>query len=301
MAITPSAVGASRSASSPTRVVRWAARMTEIGLVAFLAFIAAQALWFLLYGDSVRPLDLDAGAGAGGVEAARVSDLSSLSGAGLFAARGGVETQALQVVPETRLNLVLRGVRRGGDPRSGAAFIEVPGEGQRALGVGDEITDQVILEEIYDDRVIINRRGARESLFLSEEAARRAQSRAAPAASSAPAPAVQPAGEASPLSGEPVLSLARELDPEDWIEGLRLAPRLEQGLITGFRVRDSSHLDVLRAAGLRPGDIVTALNGERLNSPDAAARALALFETTDRIALTVLRDGESVQIDIPLN
>lgn len=301
MAIAPSAAGASRSASPPARAVRWAARIAEIGLVAFLAFIAAQALWLFIYGDAVRPLDLDAEAGGSGVEAARVSDLSSLSGAGLFAVRGGVETQTSQVLPETRLNLVLRGVRRGGDPRSGAAFIEVPGEGQRALGAGDAITDQVFLEEIYDDRVIINRRGVRESLFLSEEAARRAQSGAAPAASRAPAPAARPAGEPSPLSGQPMLSLAQELDPEDWIEGLRLAPELHDGRITGFRVRDSSHLEVLRAAGLIPGDIVTAINGERLNSPDAAARALALFETTDRIALTVLRDGAPVQIDIPLS
>ncbi len=302
MAMAFSTKNASRSASWPVTAMRWGARATEAALVVILAFIAAQALWFVVYGDSVRALELNAPSGAGGAEAAQISDLSSLADAGLFAARGGAEAEAPRVAPETRLNLILRGVRRAVDPRAGAAFIEVPGEGQRSLSAGDEITDQVTLEEIYEDRVIINRRGVRESLYLSEEAARRARSRGAnPAARTLQVQARNTAAQASPLSGEPIIALARELDAEDWIEGLRLAPELDGGDLVGFRIRETSHLEVLRAAGLRPGDVVTVLNGERLTGPEAVSRAMALFESTDRIVLTVQRDGRTVRLDIPLN
>ena len=296
-----STIGANPSAPRPRRALYWAARATEAGLVALIAFLAAQALWFMMYGDSVRTLDLAMDADAGGVGAARASDLSNLADAGLFAARGETEAIEPQLAPETRLNLVLRGVRRGGDPQSGAAFIEIPGQGQRSLEAGDEITDQVALEEIYEDRVVINRRGVRESLFLSEEAARRAQAGATRVERPAPDQAPRAAAGASPLSGRPVPSLARELSAEDWIDGLRLAPQMESGDVVGFRVRGNSHLEVLRAAGLLPGDIVTVLNGERLTGADAVSRAFALFEASDRIAVTVLRDGQAVQMNIPLN
>jgi general secretion pathway protein C len=295
----------STTGSIPPRIragspLRWAVRLIELALIAVIAFLAAQAVWFVIYGDAVRPLALQTDAALSAGASQSVTDLSSLSGAGLFAARTGQVAAGPQIAPETRLNLTLRGVRSGANPQSGAAFIEAPGAGQRSFGAGDEIADDVTLEEIYEDRVIINRRGARESLFLTEEAARRARS----GASARPAGAVQSATaatQASPLSGAPDLTLARSLDPEDWIEGLRLAPQIENGQVTGFRVRPNSHLEVMRAAGLQPGDLVTVLNGVRLTGPEAASEALALFETRDRLAMTVVRDGGAIEIDVALN
>lgn len=275
-------------------------RLVELVLVAVIAFILAQAVWLVIYGDSVRPLSLQTSAALNAGTSERMTDLSALSNAGLFAARTDVVDLGPQVAPETRLDLTLRGVRRGSNPQSGAAFIEAPGAGQRAFGAGDEIADGVRLEEIYEDRVIINRRGARESLFLTEEAARRAQAGAA----SRPTPVAQtpnPATQASPLSGEPDVALARSLDTEDWVEGLRLSPQIDNGQITGFRVRPNSHLEVLRAAGLQPGDIITVLNGVRLTGPEAASEALSLFETNERLAMTVLRNGATIQVDVALD
>jgi len=274
--------------------VRWAVRLVELALIVVIAFIAAQGIWFAIYGDSVRPLALQSQAGLSAGGSQRATDLSALTNAGLFAARTGEIAAGPQVAPETRLNLTLRGVRRGANPQSGAAFIEAPGAGQRAFGAGDEIADGVRLEEIHEDRVIINRRGARESLFLTEEAARRAQSAAA-------AQTISIRREQSAVSGEPDVQLARSLAAEDWVEGLRLAPQIDDGRITGFRVRPNSDLEVLRAAGLQPGDIVTVLNGVRLTGPGAASEALALFETRDRLAVTVLRDGAAIEIDVALN
>lgn len=300
MAFDHSTIGSNPSRDGVGSPLRWAVRLTELALIAVIAFLAAQAIWFVIYGDAVRPLALqtDAALSAGGAQ--RATDLSALTGAGLFAARTSEVAAGPQIAPETRLNLTLRGVRSGANPQSGAAFIEAPGVGQRSIGAGDEIADGVTLDEIYEDRVIINRRGARESLFLTEEAARRARSGAL-TQPAAPAQTAPVATQASPLSGTPDLELARALDPEDWVEGLRLAPHIENGRVAGFRVRPNSHLEVMRAAGLQPDDLVTVLNGVRLTGPEAASEALALFETNERLAMTVVRDGAAIEIDVALN
>ncbi len=298
MAVDHKTLSASSRSLSAVSLSAWIARASELVLVAVLAFVAAQAVWFVIYGDTVRPMDITTIATQSGGAASRTSDLSVLAGVSLFAASAEMEEAGPQVVPQTRLNLSLSGVRAGNDPRSGAAFIEAPNTGQRSYTPGDEIATGVTLEEIYGDRVIISRGGSRESLFISEEAAERARN-----AVSAPAPSrARPSSpSASPLSGQPDLELARSLDVEDWVEGLRLAPRFEGAQITGLRVRDNSHLEVLRAAGLEPGDIIVALNGERLTSLEAAQRALSSLETVDRLSLSLERNGAPVQIDVPLN
>lgn len=166
------------------RGAKLGARVVEAGLVLVLAWLAAQALWFVIYGAEARPLDIDPGLGARPGAAAE-RDLSALQAFTVFASRGAVAAAPSGEAPETRLNLVLRGVRTGPSPADGSAVIESPGQGQRALAAGAEIADGVRLVEIYADRVIINRRGARETIYLREQGRRAAAApRPAPAARS---------------------------------------------------------------------------------------------------------------------
>ncbi len=282
------------------RAARLGARGAEVLLVLVIAWLAAQALWFTLYGAEARRLEIDTRlARGGGGDVAR--DLSSLQSFDVFASRAGAPAAPAGDAPETRLNLVLRGARTGASPQDGSAVIESPGQAQRALPVGAEIADGVRLVEIYPDRVIINRRGARETLYLREEARRNARAAAAPR-QSAPAQvsgaAVQGAGA---LTGEPDPALAAGLETEDWVDGLRLEPVLEGGALTGLRVRDNTRLEVLRAAGLLRGDIIRSVNGTRLDGADAARTVAATFETAGQARLEIERGGAPVVLTIPLN
>ncbi|MEQ8435324.1 MAG: type II secretion system protein N [Oceanicaulis sp.] len=286
------------------RAARLGARGAEVLLVLVIAWLAAQALWFTLYGAEIRRLEIDTRlARGGGGDVAR--DLSSLQSFDVFASRAGAEAAPAGDAPETRLNLVLRGVRTGASPQDGAAVIESPGQGQRALPSGAEIADGVRLVEIYSDRVIINRRGARETLYLREEARRNARAAAAPR-TSAPAPVSAPVSStagpgAGALTGEPDPALAAGLETEDWVDGLRLEPVLDGGGLTGLRVRDNTRLEVLRAAGLLPGDVIRSVNGTRLDGADAARAVAATFETAGQARLEIERAGAPVVLTIPLN
>ena len=277
------------------RAARLGARVVEVMLVLAIAWLAAQALWFSLYGAETRRLEIDTRmAGGGGGDVAR--DLSSLQSFEVFAARGAAPAAPAGDAPETRLNLVLRGVRTGASPQDGSAVIESPVQGQRALPVGAEIADGVRLVEIYPDRVIINRRGARETLYLRDEARRNARAAAAP-----PQPASLAGTGAPPLTGEPDRELAASLETEDWVDGLRLEPVLEGGALTGLRVRDNTRLEVLRAAGLLPGDIIRSVNGTRLDGAQGARAVATTFETASEARLQIERAGAQVTLTIPLN
>ena len=271
-----------------TGLSRRAARLGELLAVAVLAVIAARALWFVAYGPDARPADIEPAGLQSTASAPSAVDLSALERVDLFApAAGGPASEAL---PETQLNLTLRGVRRGAAPGTGSAVIETPGQGQRTLPLGAEIVDGVTLEEIYEERVVINRRGARENLFLREEARQRAQaSLIRSGGASAPADETP-----APERAEPAPALSDE-DRAGWMRALRLS-RTERG----YRVGEAAEPDVLAALSLQPGDEIVAVDGRSLGE---AARALDLFEDledVDGASLTVRRDGRAVEIEVDL-
>lgn len=280
-----------------------AARVVEAGLCALLAWIAAQALWFIIYGTDALNLTVAAPSGSPAAATLFAGRGPAGAAAGLFDPLETAETPAQTALPESQLNMTLRGVINsvGG---AGSAVIETPGRGQRSLAVGAEIAPGVRLEAIHLDHVIINRRGTRESLFLTEAAAQRARQareagprpggRAMTAASGAFSEA------ASPLSGRPDRALAATLDREDWIDGLRLEPVLRGGGVVGLRVREASAIEVLRASGLLPGDVIVRLNGETLNSARAGAAALQALSAADRVVAQVRRGDEEITLEAPL-
>ena len=279
-----------------------AARAVEAALVALLAWIAAQALWFIIYGTDALDLTLAAPSGSPAAASLAAGRGPAGAAAGLFDARESVDAPARAAAPETRLDMTLRGVINAGDG-TGSAVIETPGRGQRSLAAGAQIAPGVRLDAVYLDHVIINRRGTRESLFLTEAAAQRARERrAAPAPSAQPAPVSRGGATDSAIAptGQPDLALAQALDRETWVDGLRLEPAVEGGRLTGMRVRESSSLQVLRASGLMPGDIITRLNGEPLTSAEAAARATRRLESAGAVVLIVRRGPEEIRLEASL-
>ncbi len=53
-------------------------------------------------------------------------------------------------------------------------------------------------------------------------------------------------------------------------------------------------------AGLKPGDIVTAVDGRRIDAAQGLDDILSLFNPGDRLTVTVLREGQTLQIGLTL-
>ena len=81
---------------------------------------------------------------------------------------------------------------------------------------------------------------------------------------------------------------------------LGVTPYIANGKIQGFRVYPKADRDLFRSLGLRPGDLVTEIDGQPLNDFELA---YALFEKAfsgERAIFSVLRGDELEQIEVKI-
>lgn len=76
-------------------------------------------------------------------------------------------TDTTKIAPETRLELRLIGTITESDLKNSSALVAEKGKPSFRYFIGESITDGVIVSEIFDDRITINREGINESLFFS--------------------------------------------------------------------------------------------------------------------------------------
>lgn len=248
---------------------RAAVIVAELLALAVLAFVLAKAIWFALYGAFSEPF-----AFAEPEYGVTVRDTRLQPAAGTFEAlfSGGAVSSAvasLDSLPETRLSLQLYGVRMGETPETGTAIVEAGASGQRTFAVGQAITDDAELAAVYADRIVINRGGVREVLYLRD----------------------------GPARSTMVVTGARAIRPQALIADLALQPHVESGRLIGFRVDAANDEPAAVMLGLQQGDIIVEINGRRIPENAAAAQRL-LPQIGQSLQLTVRRAGERVTLDI---
>jgi general secretion pathway protein C len=187
--------------------------------------------------------------------------------------------------PQTTMPLVLAGVLATSDPKSGQAIIGPNAGAAKLYAVGDMIQGGARLNAVYNDRVLIERNGAVEALPLP---------RTSSIAGMAPAP----------LGANPLLARAQANARDNALFSglLRIQPVFNQGKLGGYRVFPGPRgANVLTQLGLRPGDLITAINGTQL---DDASRAMEIVQTlgsSDSASVTVSRNGQLQELNLNLS
>ncbi|MBL8649537.1 MAG: PDZ domain-containing protein [Sphingopyxis sp.] len=199
--------------------------------------------------------------------------------------RSGAQGPASATI--TALGLTLFGVSINEATGGGAAIIAAEDGIQNSYAVGDEIAPGVRLVGVAFDHVMLDRGGARESLFLD-------QSGGSAATPVTPLPATPEIGSA-PANPDAV---AGELSPAALKAGVGFAPRAENGKVTGVVVQPQGDGATFRAAGLRPGDVVRGVNGRPIGSAGDAAALANQFAPGARVSLEVERGASVVPIAI---
>lgn len=188
--------------------------------------------------------------------------------------------------PQSSLPLVLVGIIAADDPQDGLAILGPNAAAAKVYAVGDNIPGGAKLHQVLADRVVIDRNGVLESLMLP-----RALQSGSPAPSTA---ALQ--------TETPVLDRMRKLitnDPGLMADIMRPQPVFAHGKQTGYRVYPGRNRQAFTRLGLRPGDLVMAVNGTPLDDP---ARGQEIFQTlgsSSEAHITVMRSGQ--QQDLTLN
>ena len=224
--------------------------------------------------------------------------------------------QLAQAAPATALKLTLRGTLNENAPEGGVAIIADEQQVDRAYRVGDTLPGDARLEGIYAGRVLLSRAGVNESLSLPTTTAPAASVPGAPGAAGIDPMMAQSIGGTLPGSATPAPFVAPVLgpmapsldsfrnnlgtDPAELARQVQIFPVIENGRMAGVRLSAGRDSDILARAGLRPSDIVTAVNGIPLDGPQRSAELMATLKDARRVQVTVRRDGQDVQLAIGL-
>jgi general secretion pathway protein C len=221
--------------------------------------------------------------GAGNANAAPPLRLDSIVNAHLFGeARGAVSSDA----PQTSAALVLAGVLAVPDPQKGMAIIGPSAGAAKLYAVGGAVPGGVRLHAVYPDRVLLDRNGVLESLLLPKKLS----GIAAPPTSLLQSPAQRLAALAQNGGGGLLGGL------------IRAQAVFSAGKLSGYRIFPGGRTNVaaFTQLGLRPGDLVTAVNGTPLDDPNRANEILQTLSSTGSANVTVQRNGQAQDINLNL-
>lgn len=247
---------------------------------------------------------------------ARPADAAVISSWHLFG-----QTEASQPVaaapapaPATPLNLRLVGVffmERGGD-RALALIADGSGP-ERGYRIGESLPGGARLQRIQRDHVVVSRAGREEVLKLPKLG--EANLPSAPVMAppmmppGAPEPTAEPTFEPTSSRQSPLIdasAVAERLRGEAMarpqaLEDIAFAsPYLQNGQFIGFRLRPGRDRQIFQQLGLNGGDVITEINGNRLNSPAQGLTLLHEVLSADQLSVRVLRNGAEIPLTFSL-
>lgn len=259
--------------------VRWDAPVWVAGVLAVA--LGLQIAWALAVQFGVLDPEAEPNA-AMSVPAVTPSpplpQIAQIIAAQLFGPRETQPTTDPLAAPPTSLNLVLAGVLAARTPTEGKAIIGETTATAKLYGVGASLPVGARLHAVYADRVILDRNGSLESLHLP------AQSTTVFGIPTAPS---------GPAANDATLSAISNVIR--WQTVIRSG-----GKPSGVRVYPGNDAAQFTAIGLRPGDLVLAINDTPLTDQANSEQFMRTLSGSPQSKLTVERNGreESVILNV---
>jgi general secretion pathway protein C len=191
--------------------------------------------------------------------------------------------------PPSSMPLVLAGVLATEDPKEGMAIIGESAQAAKVVAVGQQVPGGAQLHSVYSDRAIIDRGGTLESVFLPRRGGNPI---------GGPAPAPMPVASMDG-NNEASIDRMRRLvndDPGALSQILRPQPVFAGGEMKGFRVYPGANRQAFARMGLRPGDMVTAINGTPLNDKERAQEIFGTLGSSTDARVTITRNGRTQEL-----
>lgn len=278
----------SRSATWLSRLQSNGPNLASLLLAALIAVELARIAVALLSGPVKSPQPAIP-AGVQSHPPRAVVNVQAVAAAHLFGvAVADPTTQDPNNAPLSSANLVLAGTIATQDPKRGIAIISDGGP-SKVFSVGDNVNGAT-LYSVYLDHVILDRGGTLETLQLPRLLA------------GSPRMAMRRAGP-EPHTSEAIENIRRrvEQDPGLLDQVMRTVPSFDNGAgkMRGFRAYPGRNRAIFNKLGLKPGDLVTAINGQPLDDPQHSQEVLNTIQSSNTVTVTVERGGQ--RQDITLN
>jgi general secretion pathway protein C len=191
----------------------------------------------------------------------------------------------------TSIPLVLTGVIAADKPENGLAILGESAANAKVIAVGQPVPGGAKLHSVFTDKVILDRNGTLESLMLPRQSG-------PPLGMTAMPPPPLPTAE------NPIVDRMRQLianEPTAISEVIRPQPVFAQGKQRGFRVYPGRNRGAFTRIGLRPGDLVLAINGTPLDDPSRGQEIFNTLGTSSEAHVTVMRNGRQQDLTLQMS
>jgi general secretion pathway protein C len=191
----------------------------------------------------------------------------------------------------TTIPLVLTGVIAADKPENGLAILGESAANAKVVAVGQPVPGGAKLHSVFPDKVILDRNGTLESLTL-------------PRQSGPPLGMTAPPPPPLPMAENPIVDRMRQLianEPSAISEIIRPQPVFAQGKQRGFRVYPGRNRQAFTRIGLRPGDLVLAINGTPLDDPSRGQEVFNTLGSSSEAHVTVLRNGKQQDLTLQMS
>ncbi|MBT8422953.1 MAG: type II secretion system protein GspC [Gammaproteobacteria bacterium] len=194
---------------------------------------------------------------------------------------------AAVTAPETRLNLKLLGTVAANDDSIAHAIIADDKKKANVFFIEDSVPGGATLHEVFPDRVILKRGGAYETLRLPKDVK---SARTSTARSSLTMP--------KSVSGGMPSQAARNSSPPAITEIIRPQPYMPNGQLKGYRIYPGRDRRAFSALGLRPGDLVTEINGSKLDNIQSSMDVFRTIGEVSQLTVVIERNGSPMVMQL---
>ena len=273
----------------------WLPRITTVILVLAIAYLLTQITWQILAPADTEITHSSPTPSIGGNTTNRANEYADqIAKSHLFG-----ETNASAVTPEqaisapdTKLNLQLKGILALGDKDGLAIITGNGGNDEKVYGIGDKIPGNATLKAVYADRVLLESSRGLETLRLPQDEALITFNNDPGAANASEN------SQSSTDNAQILQDYRRRLirNPKAIAELAEISPVEVDGQFTGYKISPLVDDPVFATLGLQPNDIVVSVNNIDLSVPANGIKALRGLMKAPQIDISVLRDGQIVDL-----
>ena len=274
---------------------RKSATVVSLLLIVACAYLLVEITWLFVPQDDIAMAPVQSRKQPV-VNAPRQQDsFRKLTSANIFGVSEQAAVQQPSKAPETKLNLTLKGVLAATPMELASAIIAQGKSGKEEIySVGDRMPGNVLIKEIHPEYVVLERSGRLETLKLQKISGVEGVE-----ALSSSSLSSRPAGGSHATQLKQIRSNIIK-NPTSFGEYALPVVVKENGKQIGYRLNPQKKGELLAKLGIQSTDVITQINGVKLDQPQNGISALRNLSTATNLDIVVRRNGAEVPMNISL-
>ncbi len=272
------------------------AAIVSLLLIIACAYLLVEMTWMFLpqAEDGMLPVQQNKQSAAN--TQTQQNNFRKLTSANIFGVSEKAVSQKQAKAPETKLNLSLKGVLAAMPMKLASAIIAQGKTGNEDIyGVGDRIPGGVLIKEIHPEYVVLERNGQLEILKLEKESGVDGFGSAQKSSSSRNVRSNRSPGAALKEIRGNILK-----NPTSFGDYALPVLVKENGKQIGYRLKPQKKGGLLSELGIQSNDVITQINGVKLDKPENGISALRNLSTAKNLNIVVKRNGAEIPLNITL-